>query len=67
MASHQDPSYYAEYYLRWIEEHIDVLVSKTTELNHDLSVRIIGKGSSMFIVERISATFSKKLIYYMES
>ena len=59
LAIHQNPSYYAGYYLKEIKGNTDHLGSVTADKNHSINAAIIGKGSSMSIVDQISALFSK--------
>ena len=52
MAIHQNPSYYAGYYLKGVTDNMDVLGSITAEKIHAVNVRIIVKGSTILIVEK---------------
>ena len=51
MAIHQNPSYYIGYYLKGIKGSMDVLGYIIADQNQSINVAIIGKGSSMSIIE----------------
>ena len=55
----QNPSYHAEYFFKIIEGNMIVLGSAIADKNHSINVAIIGKGSSMSVVEFFSVLFSK--------